>query len=111
MKIFIISPNVDTLFNQEQQEALAKAGESVFIKDIKPLDQVTELYEGDEPRIVAVDPDFSDFHLPNDVIDAIPNLKAICLQTTGFNWMDTEHAKAKRRCGYQLTRLFIDCCC
>ena len=53
------------------------------------------MYEGNEPRILAIDPDFCDWKLPNDVIDATPNLKAICLQTTSFSWVDIDHTKQK----------------
>ncbi len=95
MKIFIISPNIATLFTKDQQARLEAAGDVTYIKDMKPLEEVTELYEGDEPRIVAMDPDFSDWTFPNAVIDKMPNLKAICLQTTGFNWVDIEYAKSK----------------
>jgi phosphoglycerate dehydrogenase-like enzyme len=56
---------------------------------------VTELYEDGEERIVAIDPDFSDWNFPNEIIDNIPNLKAICLQTTSFSWVDVEHCAQK----------------
>lgn len=95
MKIFILSPNVDTQFTQEHIDRLSSVGETVFVKDSKPFEEIAELYEGDEPRIVAVDPDFSDWKFPNEVVDKIPNLQAICLQTTSFSWVDIDYAKQK----------------
>ncbi len=95
MKIFVISPNVDTAFSTEQREQLQSAGNVVFLKEIMPFENLTELYAGDEPRIVAIDPDFSDWSFPNEVIDKIPSLKAICLQTTSFSWVDVDHCAAK----------------
>ena len=95
MRIFIISPNTDTQLTQEHRQALETAGEMIIFNKPKPFDQLTELYEGDEPRIVAVDPDFSDWQFPNEIIDKIPNLKAIVLQTTSFSWLDADYAKQK----------------
>lgn len=92
-KIIIISPNVDVLLSEEQLEILRGVGEVVLVKDSKPLLEVSELYEGTESRIVAIDPDFCEWSFPNDVIDKIPNLQAICLQTTSFSWVDLEHTK------------------
>ncbi len=65
------------------------------IKDIKPLPDITELYEGDEDRILAIDPDYCGWNVSNEVVNAMPNLKAICLQTTSFSWVDIENAKQK----------------
>ncbi|HEU5186995.1 MAG TPA: NAD(P)-dependent oxidoreductase [Candidatus Saccharimonadales bacterium] len=94
MKIFIISPNTDTQL-KDHLVALNAAGEVVLVNKIQPLEEIAQLYEGDEPRIVAIDPDFSDWKFPNEVIDKIPNLKAICLQTTSFSWLDVDHCHEK----------------
>ena len=95
MKIFIISPNAEKMFTSDQRSALAAMGDVTIYSEIKPFDQLAELYEGDEPRVVAVDPDFSDWKFPNEVMDKIPNLQAIVLQTTSFSWVDVEHAAQK----------------
>jgi lactate dehydrogenase-like 2-hydroxyacid dehydrogenase len=95
MKLFILTPNADTLFTKDQLKSLDAAGDVTIYTDIKPLADLRELYAGDEPRVVAVDPDFTDWTFPNDVIDKMPNLKALCLQTTGFNWVDVDHLSQK----------------
>lgn len=95
MKIFIISPNTDTQLTQEHHNALDAVGEVVIFNETKPLDQLTELFAGDEPCIVAIDPDFSDWKFPDEIIDRIPNLQAIVLQTTSFSWIDVDHCKEK----------------
>lgn len=92
MKVFVISPNVKTQLSA-YMSTLHELDDLVLIDEIKPWDELSELYEGDEPRIVAVDPDFCDWQFPNEIIDKIPNLKAICLQTTSFSWVDIEHCK------------------
>ena len=94
MKIFVLSPNVDSLLSPPQIESLNNLGELFVVKDIQPLMEVSQLFEGDEPRILAIDPDFCDWQVDNTFIDKIPNLKAICLQTTSFSWIDVDHAKS-----------------
>jgi len=67
MKIIILSPNADLLFTDELKGKIKSAGEVVFIKDIKPLLDVPELYNS-EQKIVAIDPDFCEWSVPKDVI-------------------------------------------
>jgi phosphoglycerate dehydrogenase-like enzyme len=95
MKIIVLSPNIDKLFGPDLLAQVKAAGELVVVRDTKPLSEVAELYEGDEPRLLAIDPDFCDWQVPNEVIDKVPNLQAICLQTTSFSWVDVEYAKQK----------------
>jgi len=95
MKIFLISPNLDTFFSEEQLNLLKGAGELVIHQKITPFDQIEGLMSGSDERILAIDPDFCDWKVPNEVIDKIPNLKAIVLQTTSFSWIDVDHAKSE----------------
>lgn len=95
MKTFIVSPNIDTFFTSEQITSLQNAGDVIFHKEITSYDAIPGLFEGSEERILAIDPDFSDWKLPNEVIEKIPNLKAIVLQTTSFSWVDVDFAKSK----------------
>lgn len=95
MKIFIISPNIDTFFSSEQIDLLNKAGEIVFHKKMTSYEEVPGLFEGSEDRVLAIDPDFSDWKLPNEIVEKIPNLKVIVLQTTSFSWVDVDFAKSK----------------
>ena len=95
MKLFIISPNTDTQLTPEHRNALNSVGDTIILNEKKPLEDLNELFEGDEPRILAIDPDFSDWKFPNEIIDKIPNLQAIVLQTTSFSWVDVDHCKEK----------------
>lgn len=92
MKIIILSPNADLLFTDELKEKIKSAGEAVFIKDIKPLLDIPELFD-DEQKIVAIDPDFCEWNVSKEVIGKMKNVQAICLQTTSFSWIDTAEAK------------------
>ncbi len=95
MKIFIVSPNANALFTPNLQKKLETAGEVILIEEIKPFKDVQELFLGTEDRILAIDPDFCDWKIPNEIIDMIPHLKGVCLQTTSFSWIDIDHAKQK----------------
>src|SRR3989338_6775886 len=95
MKTFIVSPNTDTFFTNEQITTLQNAGEVIFHKEITDYESIPGLFEGSDERILAIDPDFSDWKLPNEVIEKVPNLKAIVLQTTSFSWVDVDFAKSK----------------
>lgn len=92
MKVFILSPNIKTLFDSKQIGEFNKAGDVTFQEKIVPFIKVKGLFDGDEDRILAIDPDFCDWKVPNKLIKEIPNLKAIVLQTTSFSWLDIEYA-------------------
>src|SRR3989344_9125622 len=96
MKVFILSPNIGVLFTNDLKDKLTKSGhEIVYVSDIKQLLEVAELYEGTEERILAIDPDFCNWRVENEVIEKIPNLKAIILQTDAFDWVDVSYCKEK----------------
>jgi len=95
MKLFIISPNTETQLTEKHRADLQAVGDVVIFNQFKSLDELAELYDGDEPRVVAVDPDFSDWSFPNEIIDKIPKLQAIVLQTTSFSWIDVDHCAEK----------------
>lgn len=95
MKIFILSPNIDFLLSEELKENLESGNEVFYFTDPKPLAEVNELFEGDEERVLAIDPDFCDWKVSNEVIERIPNLKAISLQTTSYSWVDVDFARDK----------------
>lgn len=95
MKIFVLSPNIKTLFNEQQISQIKQSGDAVFQEEIIPLDQLNDLFAGDAERVLAIDPDFSNWSFPNEVFDRIPNLKAVVLQTTSFSWVDVTHLQQK----------------
>lgn len=95
MKIFVVSAISDKLLNPKMREKLHAAGNIVYIDDIKPLKDIPQLTANAEEKIIAVDPDSCGWSVKAEDIDAIPNVKAICLQTTSFSWIDSEHAKNK----------------
>jgi phosphoglycerate dehydrogenase-like enzyme len=95
MKLFILSPNKESVITPELEAKLRTLGEVVFYTKPGSFSEVPGLYDGDEERILTLDPDFCDWKAQSEDIDKIPNLKAICLQTTSFSWIDTNHFKEK----------------
>ena len=94
MKTYILSPNTNTLFTSDLKEKLSTLSDLVYVKEIQDFNNIPGLMNNTGDKIIGIDPDFCNWKVPNDIID-IPNLKAICLQTTSFSWIDTEYAKTK----------------
>lgn len=93
MKIIILSPNADSLFNSSLINKIKKSGDLILIKKITPFPKISELFSNKDEKVLAIDPDFVEWKFPNEFISKIPNLKAICLQSTSFNWVDVNLAK------------------
>jgi len=93
--IFILSPNADTIFSRDNIRKIKNAGNLVIVKTPQPVRKVKALFQGTQPRILALDPDFCGWKFPTPIIDQIPNLETICLQTASFDWIDIEFAKTK----------------
>lgn len=91
MKIFVLTPNKEAVFSSESLSKIESLGEVVWDIHPKPFQEVPGLFEPGE-KILAIDPDFCDWKFPNELLEKIPDLKGICLQTTSFNWIDTEMA-------------------
>ena len=94
MKIIIMAPKATSFFTREQRYMLSKAGDVIYVDGPKPFIEVKELFSKDK-KIIALDPDFCEWKIPNELLDKIPNLNAVCLQTTSFSWIDIEHMKKK----------------
>lgn len=90
MNLYIYAKASD--LTQMQMRALENSFSKVVVTD---NDNYELLYEDDEPKVVALDPDIVGWKFSNETIDKIPNLKAICLETTGYEWIDTEYCASK----------------
>ena len=53
------------------------------------------LFSDEEEKAIALDPDIVGWEFKNETIDKIPNLKAICLETTGYEWVDGTYCAEK----------------
>ncbi len=93
MKAFIFDPLWDDLITDDLQGKLKAGGvELVITKEIAPISSCTELFEGNDERILCVNPDYVGWKLAADDYKNIPNLKAILGAATSFSWIDDSYA-------------------
>ena len=93
MKAFIFDPLWDELITQELLYKLSSNDvELIITKEIAPLSGCKALFEGDEERILCLNPDYVNWKLSSDDYKGIPNLKAILGAATSFSWIDTTYA-------------------
>jgi lactate dehydrogenase-like 2-hydroxyacid dehydrogenase len=93
MKAFIFDPLWDDLITPELEEKLQGSGLKVLVfKDIAPLSQCKKLFEGDEDRILCLNPDYVAWKLQSLDYEGIPNLKGIFTASTAYSWLDSSYA-------------------
>lgn len=96
MKAFIFDPLWDELITSELEGKLQDSGlEIVVTKQLAPLSACKALFEGEEERILCLNPDYVSWKLTADDYKSIPNLKAILSAATSFSWVDTSYADEK----------------
>ena len=79
-------------FTNEQIEELERIGEVIFLEDTFDLDKAPYL-DDDSEKILVVDPDWYNWDINANHLSKIKNLKAVCLSTTAFDWIDLEYCK------------------
>lgn len=89
MKAFIFDPLWDELLTDEISAKLKDSDlELIITKELAPLSDNEALFEGDEERILCLNPDYVSWKLLSADYKDIPNLKAILTASTGFEWID-----------------------
>lgn len=91
MDIIII--NQKNHFSQEQIKKLEKLGKVIFIETTNY--QNNSIFGSDKEKIIAVGPELVDWKFPNEFIEKIKNLKAVCIPTTSFSWIDGKFLRSK----------------
>lgn len=82
-----------TFFTEKQINALNKYGNLIFLENYFDLDNAQYLND-DEEKILMVDPEWYHWNLRKEHISNIKNLKAICINTTAFDWIDWQYCNA-----------------
>lgn len=96
MKVFIFDPLWNDLADDKLLAKLSGAGISpIVITDIKPLTDTHELYEGEEDRILCLNPDYVNWKLASEDYENIPNLKAILVASTGHDYVERRVANER----------------
>lgn len=90
MKIYITYTK--NSFTTEQIEELKKIGELIFLEDTFDLDKAPYL-DDDSEKILVVDPDWYNWDINANHLSKVKNLKAVCLSTTAFDWIDLEYCR------------------
>lgn len=81
-----------TFFTEEQIKKLSKYAKLIFLENYFDLDNVKYLQDN-EQKILMADPEWYNWNLRKEHINKIKNLKAICINTTAFDWIDWQYCK------------------
>ena len=79
-----------SFFTEKQIENLSKYAKLIFLESYFDLDSAKYLKD-DEEKILMADPEWYHWNLRKDHISKIKNLKAICINTTAFDWIDAQY--------------------
>lgn len=94
MKAFIFDPLWDDLITDTLLSSLDAVGiETIVTKEIAPLSSCRSLFEGDDDRILCVNPDYVSWNLAVGDYSGIPHLKGIFGAATSFSWIDMTYAE------------------
>lgn len=97
MKAFIFDPLWDDIAEDYHLTSIDNSGiQKNIIKEVAPLSDCKELFEGTEERIICINPDYVGWKLSVDDYKNIPNLKAILIASTSYSWVDTSYADEKK---------------
>lgn len=88
MNLYIFGLKSD--FTDSQRQLLAANFAQVFFQENGDFSAVIS---DQSPKILALDPDITGWEISNELVHKIPHLKAICLQTTGFEWVDGDFCR------------------
>ena len=96
MKAFIFDPLWDDLATDDLLKKIKNNGLEIFVKkDIAPFSECKELFEGNEERLLCLNPDYVSWNLQSNDYKDIPNLKAILIASTGFEWVEQDVANER----------------
>jgi lactate dehydrogenase-like 2-hydroxyacid dehydrogenase len=96
MKAFIFDPLWDALVTEDITAKIKQSGLELFVKkEVAPLSECKELFEGKEERLLCINPDYVSWKLACSAYKDIPNLKAILIASTGFEWVELDIANER----------------
>ncbi len=84
-----------TFFTEKQIKELEQYGKLIFLESYFDLDKAQYLQDNTE-KILMADPEWYKWNLRKEHISKIENLKAICINTTAFDWIDWQYCKDNR---------------
>ena len=81
-----------TFFTENQIKHLENYANLIFLESYFDLDEAEYLQDNTE-KILMVDPKWYKRNMRKEHISKIRNLKAICVNTTAFDWIDWQYCK------------------
>ena len=93
MRLYILTPNGNNFSDQQMQKLYTVYSEIIFVDKVMEFSELPKINDNAD-KVFAIDPDFCDWNIPTSALD-INGLKAICLDTTSYSWVDLEYAKTK----------------
>lgn len=93
MRLYILAPNGNNFSNSQMEKLYTVYSEIIFVDKVMRFSELPKIND-DTNKVFAIDPDFCDWNIPNYALDT-NGLKAICLDTTSYSWVDLEYAKTK----------------
>ena len=94
MNIYIFCRYRD-YFSKVQMRELKKAAHIILIEDVGPIGKNKALIHDTHEKMITIDPDSCHWRITNEDVDRIPNLKAIILNSTSFDYIDVNHCRQK----------------
>ena len=79
-------------FTNDQIRNLQQVGEVIFLEKVFKLDKAPYFEDNDE-KILVVDPDWYNWDINASHLSKVKNLKAVCLSTTAYDWIDLKYCK------------------
>lgn len=79
-------------FTNEQIRILQQVGEVIFLEKVFELDKAP-YFENNDEKILVVDPDWYNWDINSNHLSKVKNLKAVCLSTTAYDWIDLKYCK------------------
>ena len=92
-RLYILSPNGNDISNSQMSDLKKVYSEIIYVDKVMDFSALPKISD-DTEKVIAIDPDFCNWKIPNSALD-INGLKAICLNTTSYSWVDLDYAKQK----------------
>lgn len=96
VKFYLIVASDKFKLTTEQESKLKSSGELIIIHHKGKLSQLPQLKEEKDEKVIGVDPDVFDWDLDAESLDNILNVKAVCAQSTSFDWIKPDELKKRK---------------
>ena len=92
-RLYILNPNENNISDLQMSDLKKVYSEIIYVDKVMDFSALPKISD-DTEKVIAIDPDFCNWKIPNSALD-INGLKAICLDTTSYSWVDLDYAKQK----------------